>query len=230
MYSRFAGLMALGLLAACGTNPQERVTGGAAAGAATGAGIGALGGPAGALAGAAIGGGAGAVTGAATSPSEVNLGRPLWNDPEVRVPGDSRSTATRRAAPRSDTRTRDVQQALSRQGYDVGAIDGVNGPRTREALSDWQRRNNLPVTGTADARTMAALGTGSSMPPATSMPPARGSSATGTGMPPSGAVGGGTTRSAPIMQLPPGTTSPGSPTTNREGGAAGGGGASGTGQ
>ena len=209
MYSRFAGLMALGLLAACGTNPQERVTGGAAAGAATGAGIGALGGPAGALAGAAIGGGAGAVTGAATSPSEVNLGRPLWNDPEVRVPGDSRSTATRRAAPRSDTRTRDVQQALSRQGYDVGAIDGVNGPRTREALSDWQRRNNLPVTGTADARTMAALG---------------------TGMPPSGAVGGGTTRSAPIMQLPPGTTSPGSPTTNREGGAAGGGGASGTGQ
>jgi hypothetical protein len=77
---------ALGVLTACGTQPKERATGGAAAGAATGAGIGALGGPVGALAGAAIGGGAGAVTGAATSPSDVNLGKPPWNNPETRVP------------------------------------------------------------------------------------------------------------------------------------------------
>ena len=77
---------ALGLLAACGTNPKERTTGGAAAGAATGAGIGALGGPPGMAVGALIGGGAGAVTGAATSPKDVNLGKPPWNNPETRVP------------------------------------------------------------------------------------------------------------------------------------------------
>jgi phage tail tape-measure protein len=76
----------MGVLTACGTQPKERATGGAAAGAATGAGIGALGGPVGALAGAAIGGGAGAVTGAATSPNQVDLGKPPWNNPETRVP------------------------------------------------------------------------------------------------------------------------------------------------
>jgi hypothetical protein len=80
------GLGALGLLAACGTEPRERTTGGAAAGAATGAGIGLIGGPPGVVAGALIGGGAGAVTGAATSPKDVNLGKPPWTNPEARVP------------------------------------------------------------------------------------------------------------------------------------------------
>jgi hypothetical protein len=42
----------------------------------------------GALAGAAIGAGAGAATGYATSPSDVNLGRPVWSNPEVRTPLD----------------------------------------------------------------------------------------------------------------------------------------------
>jgi hypothetical protein len=76
----------LASLAACGTTPKERTTGGAAAGAATGAGIGALAGPPGMLAGALIGGGAGAATGAATSPNQVNLGKPPWTNPETRVP------------------------------------------------------------------------------------------------------------------------------------------------
>ncbi len=80
-----AALMAL--VAACGTNPRDRVTGGAAAGAATGAGVGALAGPPGAVVGAVVGGGAGAVTGAVTEPRDVNLGRPVWSNPEVRVPG-----------------------------------------------------------------------------------------------------------------------------------------------
>jgi hypothetical protein len=75
------------LLAACGTNERDRAEGGAAAGAATGAGVGALGGPVGALAGAAIGGGAGAITGVTTSPSDVNLGKPVWSNPNTRVPG-----------------------------------------------------------------------------------------------------------------------------------------------
>lgn len=72
-------------LGACGTDRSERVQGGAAAGAATGAGVGALGGPPGAVVGGVIGGAAGAVTGATTDPSDVNLGRPVWSNPETRV-------------------------------------------------------------------------------------------------------------------------------------------------
>ncbi|MDB5370971.1 MAG: hypothetical protein JWP20_2529 [Roseomonas sp.] len=103
MKLRLIGVAALALgLAACGTDRTERVQGGAAAGAATGAGVGAFGGPVGAAAGAVIGGGAGALTGATTSPSDVNLGRPVWSDPEVRTPLDNdtgrrSSTSTRRS-------------------------------------------------------------------------------------------------------------------------------------
>ena len=83
-------------LAACGTHPQERATGGAAAGAATGAGIGALAGPPGMAIGAVVGAGAGATTGAATSPNQVNLGKPPWTNPQTRIPGESSRASARR--------------------------------------------------------------------------------------------------------------------------------------
>lgn len=76
--------LALGI-AACGTDPNERVQGGAAAGAASGAAVGALGGPVGAVVGGIVGAGAGATTGAVTDPSDVNLGRPVWRNPETRL-------------------------------------------------------------------------------------------------------------------------------------------------
>jgi phage tail tape-measure protein len=77
---RIGAVAALALLAACGTNAADRTEGGAATGAASGAAIGALGGPIGVAAGAVIGGGAGAVTGAVTTPKQVNLGKPVWED------------------------------------------------------------------------------------------------------------------------------------------------------
>jgi phage tail tape-measure protein len=67
-------------LAACGTDPTDRVQGGAAAGAATGAGIGIIGGPVGMALGAVVGGGAGAITGASTDAKQVDLGSPPWSD------------------------------------------------------------------------------------------------------------------------------------------------------
>src|SRR3954451_22829128 len=85
-------------LAGCGTNTTDRTTGGAATGAATGAVIGAVGGPVGVGAGAAIGAGVGAAPGAATTPDQVNLGRPPWDNSETRVAGrrvSSGGTATR---------------------------------------------------------------------------------------------------------------------------------------
>ncbi|MBI5162324.1 MAG: peptidoglycan-binding protein [Magnetospirillum sp.] len=53
---------------------------------------------------------------------------------------------------------RNVQQQLQQQGYDVGQIDGVMGPNTRQALSQFQRDNNMPASGRLDQQTMAALG------------------------------------------------------------------------
>jgi phage tail tape-measure protein len=79
-------LMGLLVLAGCGTSERDRTTGGAAAGAATGAGVGALAGPVGVVVGGVIGGGAGAIAGATTSPSDVNLGKPVWDNPSARVP------------------------------------------------------------------------------------------------------------------------------------------------
>lgn len=67
------------LLAACGSSEPGRVQGGAAAGAATGATVGLVGGPVGVAVGAVVGGGAGAITGASTKPSQVDLGKPVWN-------------------------------------------------------------------------------------------------------------------------------------------------------
>jgi osmotically inducible lipoprotein OsmB len=63
-------------LAACGETTGDRALSGAGIGAAAGAVGGALvGAP---LAGAAIGAGVGAGTGALTSPSQVDLGKPVW--------------------------------------------------------------------------------------------------------------------------------------------------------
>ena len=40
-----------------------------------------------------------------------------------------------------------AQLALTRQGFDVGAPDGVMGPRTRAGIEAYQRAQGLPVTG-----------------------------------------------------------------------------------
>ena len=64
-----AGLMVS--LAACGETTGDRALSGAGIGAGSGAAIGAVAGP--------IGAGVGAATGAVTSPSAVDLGRPVWD-------------------------------------------------------------------------------------------------------------------------------------------------------
>ncbi len=71
---------ALGLLAGCGSNEPGRVAGGAGVGAGTGAVVGAIAGPPGAAVGAVVGAGVGAAGGAATTPKQVNLGKPVWDN------------------------------------------------------------------------------------------------------------------------------------------------------
>lgn len=52
-----------------------------------------------------------------------------------------------------DLKTRTVQAALFFLGYAPGRVDGLMGPLTRGALSSFQRRNKLPVTGLLDGET-----------------------------------------------------------------------------
>ncbi len=53
---------------------------------------------------------------------------------------------------------RAVQQALLDKGYNPGPIDGIMGGKTRAAIRDFQRDQNLPDTGRLDEETQRALG------------------------------------------------------------------------
>jgi peptidoglycan hydrolase-like protein with peptidoglycan-binding domain len=53
-----------------------------------------------------------------------------------------------------------VQQALKDKGVYSGPIDGTMGPKTRDAISSFQKANNLQVTAdkALDDETLRALG------------------------------------------------------------------------
>ncbi|HSW27612.1 MAG TPA: peptidoglycan-binding protein [Burkholderiaceae bacterium] len=52
---------------------------------------------------------------------------------------------------------RAAQQMLSKNGFDVGPIDGILGRRTGAALRDFQQQQQLTQTGKLDADTLRAL-------------------------------------------------------------------------
>ncbi len=61
---------------------------------------------------------------------------------------------------------KEMQQRLIAAGvYVAGGADGVFGPATTKALSDYQRWNGLAVTGVLDEATAAKLGMGQGTPP-----------------------------------------------------------------
>ena len=59
-----------------------------------------------------------------------------------------------------------VQQALNKLGVVVPPLveDGINGPKTRAAILQFQQQNNLPNTGMTDAATIAAVAAKTSQP------------------------------------------------------------------
>jgi peptidoglycan hydrolase-like protein with peptidoglycan-binding domain len=65
-----------------------------------------------------------------------------------------------------------LQSRLTAHGYPVGRIDGVIGTKTIAALRAFQRGKSLPITGQADAATVAALKRSSSNAPGTPERPA----------------------------------------------------------
>jgi len=53
-----------------------------------------------------------------------------------------------------------VQETLRDKGYYTGQIDGILGPQTRDGIRQYQKSENLEVTGRLDAQTAGKLGVG----------------------------------------------------------------------
>ena len=51
-----------------------------------------------------------------------------------------------------------IQRKLKNWGYYKGAVDGIFGPKTKEAVKYFQRKNGLKVDGIVGAKTLKALG------------------------------------------------------------------------
>ena len=58
----------------------------------------------------------------------------------------------------TDSTVARVQRKLTAQGYALGRADGVIGPATRNAISDYQQDNGLAVTGRINDPLLASLG------------------------------------------------------------------------
>lgn len=54
--------------------------------------------------------------------------------------------------------TKTVQTKLKQWGYYAGAVDGIFGPKTKEAVKYFQRKNGLTVDGIVGKKTAAAMG------------------------------------------------------------------------
>jgi peptidoglycan hydrolase-like protein with peptidoglycan-binding domain len=74
------------------------------------------------------------------------------------IADDAASTGSSRGAGASSATIRELQRKLADRGYRPGAPDGVMGRATRAALMEFQRAENLAVTGRPDRQTLAALG------------------------------------------------------------------------
>ena len=57
---------------------------------------------------------------------------------------------------------REIQTRLKKWGYYSGAVDGIYGTATKNAVKYFQRKNNLTVDGIAGKKTLAAMGISSS--------------------------------------------------------------------
>ncbi len=130
-------------LAACGESQGERGLSGAAIGAGAGAVVGAATGI-GPGTGALIGGAVGGATGVLTTPSQVNLGKPVYKSSTGSAAGGS-------------TLVRDIQTGLQRLGYNPGTADGRMGPKTSAAIRKYQQDNGMTVDGQASQAVLDSI-------------------------------------------------------------------------
>ncbi len=71
--------------------------------------------------------------------------------------GPLRGSFPRDAAGLSKSDRITIQRALADRGFDIGTVDGVIGPKTEAAISAFQSRAGLAVTGRADQSVLDAL-------------------------------------------------------------------------
>jgi peptidoglycan hydrolase-like protein with peptidoglycan-binding domain len=90
-----------------------------------------------------------------TRMSDAPKSKPDTTKNEMPTPEASKNGPSQDTAERAQVKA--VQQALKDKGHDPGAVDGEMGPKTEAALRDYQQREGLTATGTADAETMAKL-------------------------------------------------------------------------
>jgi peptidoglycan hydrolase-like protein with peptidoglycan-binding domain len=77
-----------------------------------------------------------------------------WDKTKAKT-GEMKDKVTGNGTASADVRA--AQQALKDQGFNPGPIDGIKGPRTTEAVRDFQEKKNLTVTGQLDAETRNQL-------------------------------------------------------------------------
>jgi hypothetical protein len=58
----------------------------------------------------------------------------------------------------TESNIRQVQQELRRKGIDPGPLDGIHGPRTKEAVRSFQARYGINASGDINNKTLFALG------------------------------------------------------------------------
>ena len=75
----------------------------------------------------------------------------MENDTNRTVTSDSTTNRTSTNSERSDIER--VQTTLMDNGYEIGSVDGVMGPRTQSAIKEYQKDNDLEQTGSLDDAT-----------------------------------------------------------------------------
>jgi peptidoglycan hydrolase-like protein with peptidoglycan-binding domain len=103
--------------------------------------------------GAAKGSGSGSATGSSGAGSGSQMDRP------GRSGGDATGQSSARGmGGQSSENVKQVQEALKNKGHDPGTADGVMGPKTQQALREFQKKNGMQATGRLDDKTASALG------------------------------------------------------------------------
>ena len=93
-----------------------------------------------------------------TSKSDWPKSNPDTTKSDMPKPEAMKSAPSQATAPKAErTQVKAMQQALKDKGHDPGAVDGEMGPKTEAALRDYQQKEGLVATGTANAETMKKL-------------------------------------------------------------------------
>jgi peptidoglycan hydrolase-like protein with peptidoglycan-binding domain len=91
-----------------------------------------------------------------------------------------------------------VQQALKDKGHDPGEVDGKMGPKTQQAIRDYQQKEGLKTTGRLDTETASKLGVQAKADTSsTSSPAASPSGSSSSGASSSSSPSGSSSSSAP---------------------------------